>query len=565
MNPNKAAKFVIAISLGAIGAFFATSLFTFVYVSQFSFVLFSILFSFAFSLIAFLLSDEILARLQSKWRTEIVGVFTLLLAGGFASATLWLCLQFPSLFNRRALFMDASDWPLFFALFAVLFITSFFVFSALQKRGALAQIQSSTPFAWVRENLSGLLLFSLFFLVYFSLAQTINFPGFFTVDQYFDIDISTWTARLQTVSPQDITDKVRAVHPAVMLIIRPLVWLAALLLHGSRLQAVFLVHALTASACVFFAWKIVKRATSNSSLGLVAATLLGASASHLVLGSMLETYIYTALALLVFVSLLQNEPISFKSAVLTGVVVFGITVTNFAQTVALYFIKQPRIKTIVLYGLLVAGITLALNQIQVRIYPSAVALAPSNLGTEGRFSTERSDLFQNNWRLRGRISLTGRALLLYGIVAPKPFILTEELGMSVPNFRTFSVAPGEFRVAGYDGLADLAAKAWTLLLVAASALFVWSWREKPWPLLSLGLVACLAFNFLLHVLYGDDPFLYSPDWVYALVLFVAISFQRFASRLWLQIPFAAFLIPLMIVNLGLIRQIMDVSAPFYGH
>jgi hypothetical protein len=160
--------------------------------------------------------------------------------------------------------------------------------------------------------------------------------------------------------------------------------------------------------------------------------------------------------------------------------------------------------------------------------------------------------------------LTGRALLLYGIVAPTPFILTEELGMTLPNFRTFSLAPGEFRVAGYDGLADATAKAWTLLFVAASALFVWSWREKPWPLLSLGLVACLAFNFLLHILYGDDPFLYSPDWVYALVLFVAFSFGRFASRLWLQIPFAAFLIPLMVVNLGLVRQIMEVSAPFYG-
>lgn len=542
--------------MGTVGAFFATSLFTFVYTSLFSFVLLSLVFSFGFTLLAFLLSDEILVRVQTKGRTEIVGVFVLLLAGGFAFATVWLCLQFPTLFNRRALFMDAPDLPLFLALTIISFAASAY----LQKRGIFDRLSSSRLFAFLRANFPGLLLSSFFFLVYFSLAETINFPGFFTVDQYFDIDISTWTARLQTASPQDITDKVRAVHPAVMLIVRPFVWLAALILHGSRLHAVFLVHALTASACVFFAWKIVRRET-NSSFGLVAATLLGASASHLLLGSMLETYIYTALALLVFVSLLQNEPISFKSAVLTGVVVFGITVTNFAQTVALYFIRQPRIKTIVLYGLLVAGITLALNQIQVRIYPSAVALAPSNLGTEQRFG---ADFFENRWRLRGRVSLTGRALLLYGIVAPTPFILTEELGMTLPNFRTFSVSPGEFRVAGYDGLADATAKAWTLLFVAASALFVWSWREKPWPLLSLGLVACLGFNFLLHILYGDDPFLYSPDWVYALVLFVAFSFGRFASRLWLQIPFAAFLIPLMIVNLGLVRQIMEVSAPFYG-
>jgi uncharacterized membrane protein YczE len=64
--------------------------------------------------------------------------------------------------------------------------------------------------------------------------------------------------------------------------------------------------------------------------------------------------------------------------------------------------------------------------------------------------------------------------------------------------------------------------------------------------------------------YGDDPMLYSPNWTYALVLFVAVMFQRWADREWLQLLMIVFLILLMAVNLGLIYQIMSVSAPYFS-
>jgi hypothetical protein len=83
-------------------------------------------------------------------------------------------------------------------------------------------------------------------------------------------------------------------------------------------------------------------------------------------------------------------------------------------------------------------------------------------------------------------------------------------------------------------------------------------------LFPLSLLLCLGFSFSLHVVYGDDPMLYSPNWVYALVLFVALMLQRWADRRWLQLTLMVFLVMLMSTNLGLIHQIMEVSAPFYG-
>jgi hypothetical protein len=58
--------------------------------------------------------------------------------------------------------------------------------------------------------------------------------------------------------------------------------------------------------------------------------------------------------------------------------------------------------------------------------------------------------------------------------------------------------------------------------------------------------------------------LYSPNWVYALILFVALMLQRWADRRWLQLVLLVFFVLLMSANLGLIHQIMQVSAPFYS-
>lgn len=552
---------VLAALVGSVGAYFAVSLFTFFYPGLFSFVLFGLALPFALITSALILAGEIVEAGRTKWRAEMVGILVLLLAGGLAFAVLRLCLQFPILFNRRILFMDAADLPLFVGL-AILSAAAGVILQAhLNKRGMLERLRKTRIFEMIRGNWSGLFLASLFFLVYFSLAETVNFPGHRTLDQYFDMDISAWISRLQAASPRAITDEVRAVHPAVLLFLRPSVWLASLVLNGERLHAVFMVHALAAAACVFLAWKIVIRASSNTSYALIAASILGASASHLLLGSMMETYIYSALALLIFVSLLQNEVISFKSMALAGILVFGITVTNLAQTVILYFSKQSNFKMLLRYFIIVAAAVFILNWIQVWTYPAARAMTPSNLQGEQSY---RVNLTKKPWHLTGRLSLMGRAILFYGVVAPKPFILMEELGMNVPNFRTFQIAIGEFRVAGYSGLADAAVIIWVAILVGAFVLFVLDWFGKVKPVFALGLLICLGFNFVLHVLYGDDPLLYSPDWVYALVLFVMFSFSRFADRKWFQAFAAVFLALAMTINFGLLRQIMEVSAPFYG-
>src|SRR6266516_5532417 len=103
--------------------------------------------------------------------------------------------------------------------------------------------------------------------------------------------------------------------------------------------------------------------------------------------------------------------------------------------------------------------------------------------------------------------------------------------MVFPNFRTYQILLGEFHVAGYRGLADITVKFWIMILAVAGILFLLELFKSPKHVLfPLSLVLCLGFSFTLHLVYGDDPVLYSPTWVYALVLFVALTLQRLSDQ-----------------------------------
>jgi hypothetical protein len=555
-------RFVPLWLAGSVAAYFLTSFFSNFYPSIYQFTVLSLTFQLFCGTAAFLLLDDILQGLQINWQRDWTMILTLCIAFLLSVSAVIISWQFPGLFDRRILFMDLSRVPLFSVLAFISIGSTAFLLKVLNRYGIHESLKRARFFRFSQENLPGMLLAIFFFFTYFTFAESINFPEFRTLDQFFDADISAWLARLTSTARQDVS-MVRAVHPAVLMFLRPLVWFISIFLNGDRLHAVFLLHALAGAACVMLAWLIIKRASGNTTYSLIMASLLGASTSHLLLGSMLETYIYSALALIFFSLLVQSENTSLKFTVPAGVLVFGITVSNFVQTCILYFLKQPHIKVIVKYVLMVVFIILMLNTLQVWLYPNAkVVFVPANLLIEQRY---RFNVFGFSWRALGRFFLIVRAILLYGIVAPKPFILTKELGANFPNFRTFQITIGEFHVAGYTGLADITVKFWMIILATAGILFIWSLLKTPKQMLfPMGLVLCLGFSLILHTVYGDDPLLYSPNWVYALVLFAALSLQKWADHKWLQITMMVFLSLLMIVNLNLIHQIMSISLPFYG-
>jgi hypothetical protein len=559
---TRTTRVVIAWLVGSVGAYFLTSFFSNFHSLPWQFIFLGLLFQWLCGIAAFIFVNEILQKSQSERQGDPLAALPLLIAFALSVSAAVLVWQFPGLFDRRILFMDSSRLPLFALLSLISLGPLIVLVQTLDRRGFFERLKQTRFFKFVQENLPGLWLALFFLMTYLIFAETINFPGFRTLDQFFDTDISEWLTRLTAATLQDASI-VRPVHPAVMIFLRLPVWFLSLFLNGDRLQAVFLMNALAGAGCVMLMWLLVKRTSGNTTYALIMASILGVSFSHLLLSSMLETYIYSALALLFFTFLIQSERTALKFTVPAGVLVFGITVTNLIQTCILYFFNYPRIKVIIKYILIVVLITAALNLLQVAIYPNAHSIfQPANYAREGYYLWNPFDL---SWRTIGRFSLIARAIPLYGVVSPTPFILKEELAVEFPNFRTYQILLGEFHVAGYRGLADVTVKFWIIILAAAGILFIFKFFRSPKQVtFPLSLVICLGFSFGLHLVYGDDPMLYSPNWVYALILFVALMLQRWADRRWLQLLLMGFLVMLMNTNLSLIYQIMEVSAPYFG-
>jgi len=142
------------------------------------------------------------------------------------------------------------------------------------------------------------------------------------------------------------------------------------------------------------------------------------------------------------------------------------------------------------------------------------------------------------------------------------FFAVPDPGKPLPRISFFSFGLGTFSHSAYDGFGNLVLYAWLVLLAFSGTKFLWSLRKREnWQstttLFSVALLANLAFNLLFHIIYGEDPFLYSADWTYALLLFVGINL---INRRWSKAYLLFFLALIMVNNLAFLGKIVDVIA-----
>ncbi|MCA1899117.1 MAG: hypothetical protein LDL50_00270 [Chloroflexi bacterium] len=458
-----------------------------------------------------------------------------LIAAGFGIGLFATANQFPSLFQAEY-FLPRPETGL--ALF----------FGVLLTLPLLAWARTSPLIrTFMEKNAAGILLASLFFTIYLIPALIFNQPVFDVDDIFFDSDGLLWRTRFATAEYRDYYW--RAVHPFVLLIIRPLVLLASLPLNGDRLHAAFLLTALSGAFCVFLAWDFTKRASGEAIHALLTASLLGTSAAHLIFGSLVETYIFLASVILVFfVLLLRNAPLF--SLVLTGLLSFGITISNFAQTViALALVRRSAFAQWLKYGLLVAALVFPLALLNNLIYPNSQPyfFFPSSL------TVEAGNTFSPS---AARAMAVLRVMFLHSVVAPDPLILEEE----IPFFKVWMFKAEPLKVSEYEtGLGTLTAFAWTGFIVYGVFLFLKGLGKRD-NRFGFAFLLILFFNFALHLRYGKDLFLYSANWTYALALFLSLAWREVAEKRGFQILLLLFLALLAANNIRLINVMLVVSA-----
>ncbi len=549
IRAKKHYRLLLAWSLGGVPSFFVTAFFSNFYsdlyqvffLAFFSFLTFDVLFYYA------------IGRLKRFTQTSPadfwIASFLFALIIAFQIMFFRMGIQFPELFNADFFLLTGREVVAF--IFAGVVSLPFLAWILCRlKEPDLYRIIAQNKFAnFVRENLSGLTLSALFFGLYILIGSVLNHPRFDVDDIFFDSDGFIWRYRLTTEHWQDFYW--RSVHPLALLILKPLVNFLAIFLNGDLPFAAILLTAFAGAACVFLVWMFMKGVLENEPSALIMASLLGLSASHLFFGSLIETYIFLAAATLLFFVLMQKKNQSLPLLISVGVATMGITLTNFAQTAIAMFGAKPDIKFMFKYAFAVIALVVSLTLVSNVLYPNAAPyfFVPSSFRAE-----------EQNVRAisMNRAQALIRAFAFNNIAAPTP--LTAHKDIPFTQFRFYRAE--DYKLSRYSTpLQSAVERIWFAFLIAAAIFFVKDFKSHPLSL-TLSLIGCVLLNLMIHLRYGKELFLYSPNWTYAVVLLLGISWKSLLQYKWFQIALSAFLLLLILNNIELFRAIMRISAPY---
>jgi hypothetical protein len=460
----------------------------------------------------------------------------------FALKMFGMLSQFPHLFDAGYVLVEPSQ-IVPFVISSILSLPLIAWGIGYLKQLGAGQTRASS---FLAGNAFGILLAGIFFSIYFPMAVTFNQPVFDVDDIFFDTDGLLWRTRFTTDVVRDYYW--RSVHPFVLLLIRPLVSIISVFLKGDKLASAYVLTALVGAVCVFLIWIFVKQKSGNSTYAALIAALFGLSAAQLVFGALLETYIFlAAIALLFMVLLLKDQP--FWMLVVTGLASFGVTLLNFLHMViAFIFVKRNLVEWIK-YGLVVGVLAVSLTLLNNVVYPNSQPyfFIPSSL------TAESGNTFSSTL---GRALAAGRVMIFHSIVAPDPLILEEE----IPFLKVWIFKADPMRLSEYEtGFGTFLVMTWLCLCLLGGFLFLKNFRSRD-NRFSLAFVLILLFNFLLHLRYGKDLFLYSTNWTYAFILFLAIQWGELAERRWFQISLFVFIILLSLNNFHLIQTMLVTSS-----
>lgn len=445
---------------------------------------------------------------------------------------------FNSLFLRLSTYSVLDQFLLIFFLTCSFTWILYFLYLNAQKVNFKLNLRIHFDSEIWLNNLPGIILAILFFFVYFYFGSKLNNFGIGQVDNLFDADVASWMRRIAFDDVKDF--EMRGPHPFTYFIFQPFGRFLNLFTNDPVLSAI-LFNCFVGSGCVFLAWLYIKRQFQNKIYAGLWATCLGVSTSHLFFGSVIDTYIFSAFALILFLLSLQQNDKSIATLVFVGVITFGITLTNFFQNLIAFFISRLKIKETICFTGWVIAVSLLLTFLHTVIYPaSKVFFLTPDIQNEQKFFAETFEIPE--WKFNGRNMYLARTILLYTVIAPRVFILTEEVNSTIPEFRFYKISPGTFHQAQYDGLAQALVGIWLGMLGVAGVVFIWNLIRTRKVDAMLTFVLCIAFNFAIHFFYGQELFLYSADWAYALIFFVAFGLAPFANNRFFQIGMLVFLI-----------------------
>ncbi len=489
-----------------------------------------------------------------------LNIFLALIPPVFFTAMFLISLNFPSMFPIGYILVPGEWMDIYVCTSIVTGAWGILVLEQIEARGLYQAFRKTKLFAFIKENLPGIYAGFIFLLINLILARAINSLRFNIHSIIFEADAEPW---LNIMGYPDGYDVNRAVHPLVLITMRPFTRFIGFFMGENWFLSPMISISVAGGATVLMAWTFLKRAVRNDTYAFIFTLLFGATASHLLFGSITETYIFGMASLMFFLLLIQADEKRFSILVPAGLLVFGVTITNIGQSMIGLFFKKFGFWRLVKYGVAVLSTGIVLTAFVSMVYPGnqTFFFVPQDILFEARFS---QPVYASPMeRLTTRAKTVGRAIFLHGTLAPTPIedYTGKQTARPIIKFKTFNEKDNI--VAKYEGLANIPLALWILLMAGAAIFFIKNIRAQDAPLL-LSLLGGIAFNYFLHMNYGDEIFLYTAYFTFLVVFFVAVALKDLAKLSWFNMALTVFLLMVMANNARFIFIIMRGLSPYYG-
>ena len=361
----------------------------------------------------------------------------------------------------------------------------------------------------VKNN--SLCLFICFFLLYLFLG--ICFSYVFSVDNAYNFLFEADTPRIIEDFSNIFGNHYRTVlHPLIILLVQPII-LFMIGITQDKILSIVIFSSIIGALQVLTMYKTILVINKNSKISTIISIIFGLSFSNIIFNSGIELYNIAALFLqfiwyLVISVLSDNKNIDKNFLMLfciCGVFSLGITVTNYIvfliACLVLLISRKINLKTIFKINVAVIIIFIVLNIFQNFIWNNTPIFLNS-FSVKNETSTEWVSFVINSQKIKNLIS-DGFINNVFG----SGLYLNTSTGYSVLTFEKVSSLNLIFTAGFYFLIGIVSIK---------------NFKKNLW--LNLGIISCIIFNGLFHLIYGNDNvFLYSQHFNYLIFLLLGIN------------------------------------------
>lgn len=368
-----------------------------------------------------------------------------------------------------------------------------------------------------------LFIVSFFLLTIYGIIISYNYR----IEENYNLLFDSDTARVVGDATEIIANHYRInVHPLFVIIIQPLVYLLKGIVINKSL-AIVILSAFTSALSILFIYKILSMINKDNKINLLLSGIYLFSFSNIIFTSGIEVYNFASLFLIIlwyyFINK-QNKKYDFYSyiiLVVLGVFSGAFTITNIIVFLIILFLlwinKKLDTKKVFIIGLATLIAIVGLSACQKAIWRRTPLIWKTGVIGE---ANSYSSYSLNKTKIKN--------VLVYDYYNS---IISSNIKMHIKYGSKYNI---DNYIIKFDNMSTINFILISAFYISLSLLLLRNYKKNK--NINRGLLLALAFNTILHLIYGNDaPFLYSLHFIYIIIILYGVNLLSEEDVKWKNI------------------------------